>query len=179
MSILSFATGGMSTVYKYAAIGGLALALAVGGFFYGLHVGNLQSKAAIATYADKRDKQDIDLLGLNTVTVNRIVTQTITQTKVIHDNAVQTSNIAITLVPDHELFSLGWVRTYNASTTGDVPSAADAADATPSSIEANAGLATITENNATCLLYKQRAEALMDWETSQQNNIATVNKKDK
>ena len=37
----------MTTIYKYLAIGGVALALLVGAFFYGLHLGNAAGAAKV------------------------------------------------------------------------------------------------------------------------------------
>lgn len=172
-------SGGSAVVYKWLAIGGIILSLCVGSFFYGKHLGDLTSKEEIAVYTQKRDQQALDLLGVNLQTADKIVTVYDTKVKVIHDTAKETANIATNIVPDREYFSRGWVRTYNASTTGSVPDATGASDGHPSTVKANEGLAIITDNNATCLIYKQRAESLIDFAREQQKNIDAANKKAK
>lgn len=66
-SITSLASGGMSTVYKYLAIGGIALGLAVGGFMYGEHVRGAMDSAAQLKQDVKQEKQVITITKIQTV----------------------------------------------------------------------------------------------------------------
>ena len=66
-SITSVVSGGSSTVIKYAAIAGAVLALAVGSFFYGNHVGSLAEKNAVLAQAAKQQQKTITIVQKQTV----------------------------------------------------------------------------------------------------------------
>lgn len=168
-----------ATAYKIVAELGIVLALCVGSFFYGKHLGDLQSAAAISAYEAKYEKQISDLLGMQVITNDRIVTQVITKTKVIHDVGVSNENTANTIVPDHNFLSLGWVRTHDAAATGTAVDATSAADGTPSTTQANTALATVTTNYATCKANEEQLSSLQQWITETNANIASSNKKNK
>jgi hypothetical protein len=176
MGLLSIATGGMSTIYKWLAIGGVILGMCVGAFFYGKHLGDQASAAAISAYAAKRDQQDIDLLGTSTTIGNKIVLQTKTITKVIHDNNNQIQSEIPTLA-DTAVLSSGWLRLYNASASGTVPGPTSGTDATPSGVKATDALSTIADNNAICNLNAKELSGLQGFITGEQAAIAAMNKK--
>jgi hypothetical protein len=173
---LSAVTGGMSTVYKWLAIGGVLLALCVGCFFYGKHLGDLQSKVAIAAFEVKHQQELTDLLGMQIVTADKIVTQLVTKTKIIHDIGVNNENIANTIVPDHQFLSLGWLRTHDASAIGTTADPTSANDGTPSTTQANTALATVVDNYATCQANAAELSSLQQWINETNANIAKANK---
>jgi hypothetical protein len=171
-TITNLASGGTTVLYRYAAIAGAILALCVGSFSFGLHQGGLKSKAAIATYADERDKALLAVQALQNDTNIKVVTKYITRTQVIHDHAEQIHN-DIDHLTDTAVLSLGWLQSYNDS-LGELPATpSGTSDPTPA-IGAVTALSGIADNNATCLAYKARAEALMDYERQTQANIAKV-----
>jgi hypothetical protein len=176
MGILSIATGGMSTVYKYLAIGGIVLALIVGAGWKGYSMGKATAAATINAYVAKRDAEDASLLGVDTKIADRIVTQYVTTTKVIHDVQTQTQTVIHNNVPDHELLSNGWLCAHNSSALGAVPSAACASDAAPSTVEANSALSTVSDNYATCRTNAAELTALQAFLNGQQSAIAAANK---
>lgn len=172
---MSLLTSAIPLPYRILAVFVIAVTLFVGGFAYGKHLGDQKSQATIATYTATRDKQDLDLLGVNLKTSDRIVVQTITQVNTIHDNNQKIQTI-IRTVPDTSVLSAGWMRTYNLSASGVVPSTTSGTeDATPT-IKATDALSGIADNNATCLIYKQRAEAIIAFEDEVQKNINAANK---
>lgn len=181
MSIVSdvttVATGGLSTVYKWLAIGGVLLALCVGCYFYGHHVGAMSGQVALADYQAKHDQEVTELLGVNQATADRIVLQTQTQVKTIyvHDKAIQEQIPSLT---DTEHLSFGWVRLYNnsLSPSGSVSSPTGGTDDAVEAIGAIDALKGITDNNTTCLTYKARVDAIVQFENEQQDNIAKANK---
>lgn len=167
------------TAYKIVAEVGVVLILCISSFFYGKHVGDLQSEVALSAFEAKATQQITDLLGMQVVTGNKIVTQTITKTKIIHDVGASNENIANTVVPDHNFLSLGWVRTHDAAATGTAVDSTSAADATPSTTQANSALATVTTNYATCQANAEQLSALQQWINETNANITSVNKKNK
>lgn len=117
--IIGMGTGGLSVVYKWAAIGGAVLALCVGSFFYGHHEGALAGKAEIAAYAAKRDQQDIELLGVDLKTNDRIVIEYVDRIKVIHDNQTVDQNNAHNNEADkNTTLSKTWVCIFNSAVNG-------------------------------------------------------------
>lgn len=131
MGILSFATGGMSTVYKYLAIGGVALALAVGCYFYGRHDGTEAGKLAIAQLTAKYEKQLTDLLGVQTITNTKIITQVVTKIVTIHDNANKGDQAAQNDTDDKNIIlSPKWTCIHNAAVDGSDPTLCDSLPST-------------------------------------------------
>jgi len=130
-SITSLASGGMSTVYKYLAIGGVVLALLVGAFFYGKHFGDEDSKLAIANLTAKYEKQMTDLLGLQTVTNTKIVTQVVTKVVTIHDNKGKGDVAAHNDTDDaNTVLSPKWTCIHNAAVDSSDPTACDSLPST-------------------------------------------------
>lgn len=66
-SITGLATGGMSTVYKYLAIGGVVLGLAVTAFFYGEHIQASVDSAKQLKQDVKQEQQVITITKVQTV----------------------------------------------------------------------------------------------------------------
>ena len=138
--VAGIASGGMTTIYKYAAIGGAVLALTVGAFFYGDHVGGLSQKNAVLTQANKQEIKTITIEHTQTVVDTNAVdalqkkvdqlaadktalllqlknTPAPSLTNITTANGVQTCSL-----------SKSWVDMYNQSITGV---SADAAGTTP------------------------------------------------
>lgn len=67
MGILSIFTGGMSTVYKWAAIGGAILAIAVTAFFYGEHMQAGVDASKQLKQTVKQEQQTITITKIQTV----------------------------------------------------------------------------------------------------------------
>lgn len=67
MSLLSIASGGMSTIYKYLAIGGVVLGLAVTAFFYGEHLQAKVDSAKQLAQDVKQQQQVITITKTETV----------------------------------------------------------------------------------------------------------------
>lgn len=174
-SVTSIFSGGMTTVYKYLAIGGLALSLAVGGYFYGSHVASAAGKLAIAKIQAADNAKITDLLGIQTITNDKIVTQVVTKTVHIHDQTKQIEQNILKL-PDTEHLSFGWVRDYNASINYQVPSTASSTDDATSSVTADSALSTIVQNNGTCEATTEQLSALQAWIKQTQSNVVEANK---
>lgn len=166
-----------ASLYKAGALAAVAMGCLLGSYFYGLHTGHLAGKAAIAAYAAQRDKEEADLLGVNNTTAERIVVQTVTQTQIVHDKQIEIQH-EIQTIPDNSTLSPDWVRLYDES-IGVLPSATSGTPNTvagPEAISAKDALSGITENNASCQVYRDRAEALMEYEKNLQQEIAKANK---
>jgi hypothetical protein len=174
-SITSVATGGMSTIYKYLAIGFIALGLAVGGYIYGVHMEGMKYKAQVAQLEAKYQKDETDLLGLQSVTNTKVVTQYVTKTVTIHDQVKQLQT-QINDLHDDALLTAGWLRIADASASGDVSSTPSPTDGTPSTITAKQELGVVTANYGTCNQDSAELSALQDWLTQTQKNVATANK---
>lgn len=162
----------------YRVAGGLVLfALVVGGSYaYGRHDGDLKSKAVIAQFTAQKLHEDQELGEINLQTADRIVLQTVTQEKVIHDVQTKTETIIQHDVHDTTLLSDAWVRIHDASAAGIVPDATSATDATASDVTATEALAGVTDNYATCQANSEQLKQLQAFITDQQANIAKVNK---
>lgn len=120
--ILNMGTGGLAGIYKYVAMAGIALAALVAAYFYGHHEGALAGKAALQAYAAQRDKQDADLLGLNTITSNKIIIQYVDRVKVIHDNGDATIDAAHNNKSDaNTVLSPVWTCIFNAAVNAASP----------------------------------------------------------
>lgn len=173
----SVGTGGLSTVYKYAAIAAVVMVLIGIAGFKGYSLGSAKSKEVIAEYIAKHDQEVTDLLGMQIVTNNKILTQVITKTQIIHDHGVTNETIANTIVPDHQFLSLGWLRTHDSAAAGNAVDPTSAADGTPSTTQANTALSTVVDNYATCEVTRTELIGLQQWITETNANIAAANKK--
>ena len=176
MSILTTLTGG---IYKYIAIAGIGLGLAVGGFFYGRHVGVEVSKVTIANYENKVTAQDNEINSLLTPEVMTIATQYITKTIQIKDTGKTNDQIITNTVTDKQPLSRGWVLDYNASLAGNPINPTTSADATPSGLSATAALVGIADNNTTCLNYKEQVIGLQAYINGYNAAVTKVNAKGK
>lgn len=174
-SITSIASGGMSKVYKWLAILGVVLSIAVGSYFYGVHMESQKGKAEISAMKAKYEGEEADLLGLQTISTTRIVTQVVTKTVIIHDQA-NTINTLIPLVPDTQPLSVGWLSIYNASATGSEVDAASASDGSSSGTTASGALPTITNNNEVCRAQAVQLQGLIDYINAYNANVDEVNK---
>jgi len=163
------------TPYKFliAILG--AFSLLLGGFFYGRHVGNLDSKVAIANFNQKAQATQVVYQKVAGPATTKIVTQYVDRWHTIKENEDVNKQIAENVVPDHGILSNGWVRTYNNSAAATAIDPASAADATPSGVAANQALGTITDNNATCNSWKAQLNALLDAIEAHNNAIDQAN----
>jgi len=172
-SVTTLFSGGTSVLYKWGAIAGGILIVAVGSYFYGNHVGSMKSKVEIANYVDQRDKALIAIQALQGKTNVRVITKYVTRTQVIHDNQQHIQD-DIKNVPDiNTVLSAGWLHVYNGSISELSGTTGTASDPTPA-IKATDALSGIAVNNATCLEYKARAEALIEYELQTQANMKAV-----
>lgn len=131
MGILSFATGGMSTVYKWAAIGGAVLVLIVIAFFYGKHLGTQAGDLKIADLTAKYETQLSDLLGIQSITNTKIVIEVVTKTVTIHDNKGKGDVAAENDVDDKNIvLSPKWTCIHNAAVDGSDPTLCDSLPST-------------------------------------------------
>lgn len=73
--VAGVASGGMSVVYKYLAIAGVVLAIAIGSYFYGHHVGTLAESNAILKQATKQQIKTITIEHTQTVIDTTAVTK--------------------------------------------------------------------------------------------------------
>jgi hypothetical protein len=171
--------GIMATVYKYVAIVGIVLAIAVGSYFYGVHQGDLVSKVAIAQYVQKTTLLQNQLDKALEPQEIQILTKYIT--KVIHDKQTEVDNHAIiqTKVKDvpasnvaadnvSKFLSNGWVSVHDAAASDTTVDSVAAANDTPSTFTAIDALNTVNANYAACNEYR---EELIDLQTS----ISTYN----
>jgi hypothetical protein len=179
MGILTIFSGGTSVLYKWLAIGGVALTLTVGGYLYGNHVGSMKSKLVIAQYTAKHDKDITDLLGIQTITNEKIVEKVVTKTIKIHDQGVSNENIAKTAVPDSQPLSNGWVYLHDIAAIGNDAESTRASDGTSSGVAANQALVTIVNNYATCRQIREEYIGLQDWVKQTKANLDKVNKQNK
>jgi hypothetical protein len=165
----------------YRVLAGVVLfgALTIGCYAWGRHDGNLQSKVAIAQYTAKHDKQVSDLLGIQTITNTKIVEKVITKTVTIHDQGIQNAQIASTVVPDHQLLSVGWLYIHDIAAIGDTADATRASDGTSSGVTANQALVTVVNNYATCRQTAAELNGLQDWINQTNANITKANKNQK
>lgn len=175
-SITTLFSGGTAVIYKYLAIGGICLSLTVGGYFYGNHIGSMKSEVAIADYTSKHDQQVSDLLGIQTITNDKIVEKVVTKTVRIHDQGVTNEKLATDTVPDHQPLSNGWLYIHDIAAIGDDADATRASDGTSSGIAANQALVTIVNNYATCRQNKEELAGLQDWVKTTKANMDKVNK---
>jgi hypothetical protein len=192
MSILSFLNpaGIMADVYKWLAIAGIGLAIGVGSYFYGVHVGDDNSKIAIASYAANVTKLTTELDDAIQPQAISVVTKYVTQ--VIHDqqsgvnnNAtaktivkeVPTSNVAADNVS--KFVSNGFVSVYNSAIAGTTATSASAADGAASSFTAIDVLANDTRNYATCNEVREELIGLQTWVNDYNADIAKINSANK
>lgn len=168
-SVTSLATGGQSTLYKWGAIVGGILVIAIGSFFYGKHLGDLQSKEQIASYVDQRDKALLAIQALQNNTNVKVITKFVTRTQVIHDHNDQIQE-DIKKLTDSMLLSDDWLRIYNDSIS-ELPDSTSEANGSATGIKATEALSGIANNNSICLSYKAQLEALQDWQRQTQANI--------
>lgn len=164
-----------ATAYKIIAEIGVVLALVIGAFFYGNHVGTQKGDLAIANLTAKYEKEEADLLGMQVITNEKIVTQVVTKVVKIHDQANTISGL-IPLVPDIQPLSLGWVSVYNAGATGSEVNATTAANGASSGITAAGALPTITNNDTLCRAQAVELQGLQDWINAYNANVDAVNK---
>lgn len=192
MSILTALSpaGIMGTVYKWLAIAGIGMGLAIGGFFYGRHYGDEQAKVTIDNYKTQIDGLDIKLANAfqpqELQVVTKYVTQTIHDTQVGVDNGktiqTQVKNVppVSNIADDVDKFlSVGWVSTYNAITADTAVASSTAANAAPSTFTAIDALYTDSINYATCKQYSETIDALRTIIIDYNNDIAAINAKNK
>lgn len=162
------------TAYKIIAEVGVVLALVIAAFFYGNHYGTMKGDLKIAQLEATHQKQLTDLLGLQTITNEKIVTQVVTKVVKIHDQA-NTIQGVIPLVPDTQPLSLGWLCVYNAGATGSEVNATCAADGTSSGLSAAQALPTITNNDTQCRITTEKLRGLQQWVNDYNANVDKVN----
>jgi hypothetical protein len=157
MSILSTITGG---IWKYVAIAGIGLGLAVGGFFYGRHVGVEVSKVAIANFTASKDSELTEVAAIQSPVVYKIITQYVTRTVHIKDVGETNDKIITSTVADHGILSTGFVYDYNTSITGSPIDPTLSANGASSGLTAAQALVGIADNNTICLSYKEQVIGL-------------------
>lgn len=177
---MSLITSLIPLPYRIGIVAVAVLTIAVGSFSYGKHLGDIKSAQAIAAFTIKKNAEETTLLGLNTITNTKIVTQYVTETVHIHDRANQIQQ-QIAALPPNGLLNPDWVRLYNDSIspsdaavepTGPVHGAA-------SGVDANQALSTIADNNAKCLSNSAELKGLQTWVTDTNANITAANKRKK
>jgi hypothetical protein len=153
---MSILTAAIPLPYRILAgvllIGGLTL----GGYFYGLHVGKLDSKVAIANFQVNKDNEKIDLSEIQSNVVTKIVTKYVTKTVRIKDVGDYNASIINKYVTDHGFLSNGWVYAHDASAAGIPIEPTSAANGTASTVEADQALAVVNENYTTCNQYREQ-----------------------
>lgn len=177
MSILTTVTGG---IYKWIAMAGIGLGLAVGGFFYGRHVGAEVSKVAISNYENKVTTQDNEINSLLTPEAIHIATEYTTKVVHIKDTGKTNDQIITNTVTDKQFLSHGWVSDYNASITGNAIDPTTSANGASSGLTAAAALTGIADNNTTCLNYKEELsglQAYINGYNAAVNKVNATNKK--
>lgn len=174
MSILTTLTGG---IYKYIAIAGIALGLAVGGYFYGHHVGAEESKITIANFENKVTTQDNQINSLLTPESVQIATEFVTKTVHIKDTGKTNDQIITNTVIDKQLLSRGWVRAHDSSAAGEPVNPTTSADATPSTITAVDALKTINDNYTSCNQYREQIIGLQQYINGYNAAVESIQKK--
>lgn len=130
MSVLtSLLSGGMTTVYKYLAIGGAVLAIGVGAFFYGVHTGSADETAAVAQAAANQNAKTVVTVEKQTVVdtsaveglstqlakVNGTNAKLQAQLKQLQESQLTTITPATPTAPATCQLSPSWVQLYNSS----------------------------------------------------------------
>ncbi len=120
-----------ATAYKIIAEVGVVLALVIAAFFYGNHVGTVKGELKIAELTAKYERQLSDLLGIQSVTNTKIVTQTVTKIVTIHDNKNKGETAAHNDKDDANIIlSPKWTCIHNAAVDGTDPTLCDSLPST-------------------------------------------------
>jgi hypothetical protein len=172
---MSILTGLTTGIYKYIAIAGIGLGLAVGGYFYGLHNGKLESKVAISNFTASKDTELNDLNSIETHTVYQIITQYVTKIVHIKDVGDINDQIIAKNVPDHEFLSNGWVRSHDAAAAGESIDATTAANDSTTTITAVDALRTINQNYTSCNQYREQIIGLQGYINGYNSAVNKVN----
>ena len=142
-----------------AALGGLF------GFGYmkGYSAASTKYKAEIESFQTRAAAQIDDLEKKNSEISDRVVTRYVDRIRTVREKEYVYVDAANNIVPSQFKLSRGWLSIHNASATGSVPDPAAGADATPSTVEDNTGLATVVTNYSICTQNSEQLRALQGW----------------
>lgn len=181
----------MATIYKWLAIAGVGMALAIGGFFYGKHYGDEQSKVAIAQYEEKVTKLTNDLNKALEPQEMKILVKYVETVVHDHDVGVHNETAAIEDVKPvpadpnkpadnvSKYLSNGWVSTHDAAARSEEVGSSAATDATASTFTAVEALPTITDNYATCNEIRDELIGLQAWVNNYNTTVDKINAQNK
>lgn len=168
--ILSFLS---STVGRVIAIAGLAAAVSTGTFFYGLHLGNQKSDAAIAKFEAVKDKITNNAQQGSAKATDKVVTEYVDRVKRVHDKEYVYNS---TDVPSQYNLSQGWIYLHDQAAKGDDANKLLAMSPTPSLFKDSQIIKTVTHNYSTCHETEEQLKSLQSWITEQQKAVAAANK---
>jgi hypothetical protein len=134
-SITSIFTGGVTTIYKYLAIGGIVLSGLVGAYFYGHHAGVQEQLAAQERGVIKTQQNNITITKLQTVIDTTAVdalqkkldsekelTESLKKKiSTLSNQQLQVIKTSLNGDPPQCVLSKDWVDAYNASVKGAIP----------------------------------------------------------
>ena len=175
MGILDIFTGGMSTVYKWAAVALVVSIIAGVAGYKGYSIGKAESAVAIAQFSQKYNQLASQLQETQVTIVDKITTQYVDRIIKVKETEVHNEQIAQNVVPDHEYFSVGWVYVHDSAANGVEADTTIAADDTPSTTTANSALAVIVSNYAACKANAEELSSLQDWIVQTNKSIDAQN----
>jgi hypothetical protein len=142
------------------------------GYGFGYDSAKADLEAALKKNDDLQKDLDKAIDNIRVVTKTEYVDVIKTITKKETEYVYQ----AINLVPPQFDLSNGWVYEHDRAAQGSDADARSAADATPSGIEDNQGLAVVVQNYSTCRKNAEQLAALQKFIRESQDRINKANK---
>jgi hypothetical protein len=163
--------------FPYNLIAGSVLFVAVigGAFAYWKHSVATEVNKEIAAYVAKKTKDDQALEAIDVRTNIKIETQYVDRVKTITVQGKDNVQTIIQYVHDNELLSNGWVRDHDISAAGGSIGSPTSTDSSPSTFTAVDALTTVSNNYATCNIYKEQVIAWQNWFAETNANITKQN----
>ena len=162
---------------QYRIIAAVIIVVVVvgGAFTYGYTKGSAKSATEIAKYSARNADLQSKIDNQQVKVVDHIITQYVDRIVKVKETGVHNEQVAKNVVPDNTVLSNGWVYVHDSAVEGNNADATISADATPSGIEANQALGTVTSNYAQCHATEEQLIALQDWVTDTKANIDAQN----
>ena len=162
--------------YKYLAGAVVSLLALIGAFFFGMHLGKLESDVAIERLKGEKATQQAQYEGQIALERDKIVTKVVDRWHTIKETQYVNTEAAKNVVPSQYELSNGWVSLHDSAARAEKVDGSAAADGTPSGIRDNQALVPIINNYALYHRCQAQVNGLLDLIDKHNATIDQVNK---